>query len=827
MARKKEAQGARVLLVGKPRDVSPLAASLTRGGYEIDRAQGAGALMAAARLAPDAIVVAARAEPALAMAVRSLRTDARTRHVPLLLEGPESVLQSAPFRGLQVDEQLPHDRVTQELERRLSAMVRAKRLVDREERSRARLEALLEIGHAAASTLEPDEILRIVVKRLAQVVQSDRCAILLAEQSGEVMVAATVEAPELSHHLRLDLSRYPELALALQSQREVLIDDARTDPRMAPVRALIEPLDVRSILVQPLISGGELQGALFLRQLGEGTAFDDEDRAFARGVAATLADHLRNARAHKSLHQKKDELEAAYVERYRELAAANRRLKELNQFKDELLALVSHDIRAPLNVLLGHGQLLQEMEDLAPQDRASIDAVVRQGRKILELVEGLLEKGRGEADHLALELAEVDLAHHAVEAARELEILARQRGVTLRVEAPGELWAMADRLKVRQVLQNLIQNAIRHAGSQVSVHAERVRGGGADRARLSVLDDGPGVPEALLPVIFDRYQRGAGSGTGLGLSICREFVELHGGEIWAEPGPKGGARFLFELPLTEGDQLVPAREKPRVLLVEDEPSVAQQGVEILRTQYRVEVARDGAEGIAKARQLRPALILIDVFLPRVDGLDAVAAIRKSPGLGQVPIILIASRPGVAHKVSALELHLSGQVKKPFAPKLLLDAVQGALAASAAPVARQGIDPATGFLDAAALRQHADREETRARRYGRPLAVAMVVAPVREDTPARLADLARLLRAAARTTDVLGHLGGGAFAVILPECTEPVAEALAERMAAVLHAVVGHARAEAASVQLDAGETGRCAAVVARLAKKLAPAKGRP
>src|SRR5207253_2509875 len=126
------------------------------------------------------------------------------------------------------------------------------------------------------------------------------------------------------------------------SREAVVIADARTDPRMQPVRALIEPLDVRSILVQPMLSGGELQGALFLRQLGRETAFDDEDRAFARGVASALGDHLRNAREHAGLKCKQEELEAAYVDRYKELASANRRLKELNQFKDELLALVSH-----------------------------------------------------------------------------------------------------------------------------------------------------------------------------------------------------------------------------------------------------------------------------------------------------------------------------------------------------------------------------------------------------------------------------------------------------------------------------------------------------
>lgn len=812
-------QRARVLLIGERNELRELHDALSGASYEVSQADGPSALEAAARVEPDAIVVLARNEPSLAMTVRNLRADSRTRRVPVLLQGPENVLRSPAFRSLPVDEQLPVDRGPGELDRRLAALVRAKRLVDTEERTRGRLEALLEISQAAASSLELAQILRLVVRKLADVVHSDRCAILLTETNGDVVVAATVEAPELGHHLRLDLSLYPELALALQHREAVIIEDARTDPRMAAVREILEPLDVRSILVQPIVSGNEVQGAIFMRQMGRDRAFDEEDRAFAHGVSSALGDHLRNARLHADLRHKKDELEAAYVDRYKELASANRRLKDVNEFKDQLIALISHDIRAPLNVLLGHGQLLQELEDLEAQDRASIDAIVRQGRKILELVEGLLEKGRGEASRLELEPSELDLALQCMEAARELELLAKQKGVTLRVEAPGELWAVADRLKVRQVLQNLIQNGINHASKRVTVYAERVRRDGGDQARLSVVDDGPGIPPELLPVIFDRYRKGEGEGTGLGLAICREFVELHGGEIWAENSAEGGASFRLLLPLAVDDQLNRVKDKPRVLLVEDEPGVAQQGMEILRTRYRVEVARDGAEGVAKARALRPDLILLDVFLPRVDGLDAAAAIRRSPDLAQVPIILIAAKPGVADKVRALHLGLAGQVKKPFEPQALLQAVESALNAPQREPERQaGMDPETGFLDVHGLVKRAQLEEARARRYERPLSAVVLAAP-RKPSPGQLAELARLLRGAARATDVVGHLGDGAFAVLLPECDEAVASALAERLSAVVQQAVPGSRAEAAQCSPDESRTS-CEAVLKKLAAKL-------
>ena len=329
-------------------------------------------------------------------------------------------------------------------------------------------------------------------------------------------------------------------------------------------------------------------------------------------------------------------------------------------------------------------------EDLdEEQHRGSVEAMVRQGRKILELVESLLERGKGEALRMELEPSELDLSHHTMESCRELEILGRKRAITVKAEAPQELWTIADRIKIRQVLQNVIHNAVTHAHTRVTVHAERVRREGGDQARISVVDDGPGVPLAELPVVFDRYRHGA-TGVGLGLSIVREFVELHGGEIWAENLEEGGAAFRMLLPLKLDLQAEPTPEKPRVLLVADELDVLRTGSEILRTRYRVEVARDGAEAFAKARQLKPDLVLMDVFLPRVDGLDTAAALRAAPDTAHIPVILmIVTAPEVADKVRSLHLGVTDLVSKPFDPRALLDRVAQALHASRGGAARWG------------------------------------------------------------------------------------------------------------------------------------------
>src|SRR5262249_16169575 len=279
---------------------------------------------------------------------------------------------------------------------------------------------------------------------------------------------------------------------------------------------------------------------------------------------------------------------------------------------------------------------------------------------------------------------------------------------------------IGDEIKLREVLQNLITNAVNHAreDGHVVIRAQRLKRPDGEAARIVVHDDGRGLPEDQLHVVFDRYRHGPG-GTGLGLAICKEFVELHGGEIWAESPPGDGCAFVFTLPLAKGAQQIEpiylhhpaeAGELPRVLVVEDEPEVAAVVAEILRARYRVEVARDGAEGVAKARVLRPDLVVMDVFLPKLDGLDAAVALKSSSDTAEIPLILLSAHQGVAEKVRALNLGAVDYLSKPFQAMELLARTERAIAMrrppSPTPAARAplpaGSDPQTGLFDRVGL-----------------------------------------------------------------------------------------------------------------------------
>lgn len=790
----------RVLVVGGRERSRKAVEKLTAQGFDcasVDTASNALAIAAALR--PEAVFVASAVDSAREV-VRTLRSDQVFRELPVLADFTGGSAEQ--IRALGVDDCVHSD---EELASRLESALKARRLVERDAISRQRMEVLLEIADAATSSLELDQILGIAVDKISKVISADRCSVILVEGNSP-RVAHVVASKETPHAapMPLDLARYPELRRALETRQTVRIEDAMRDPMMDEVRRTILPLGVRSILVQPLICQDDLLGALFLRLSRADGGFGREEAEFAQAVAAALANSVRNARLHQALRRKREDLESAYVDRYRELSEANKRLKELNRLKDEIIAVCSHDMRSPLNVLLGHGRLLLDSQ-LKGQDKSSVEAMVRQGKKILELVESLLERGKGEQSRLCLEARKLDVSELAKETTSELQILANQRGVTLRSETPESLLVVGDEVKLREVLENLITNAMHHApgGGEVVVRAQKLKRPDGDTARLMVQDNGAGIPPDQIHLVFDRYRHGPG-GVGLGLAICREFVDLHGGEIWAETPAVGGCAFVFTLPMVRdvdpsAQQAHPEKDDqlPRVLVVEDEPEVAAVVEEIFRSRYRVEVARDGTEGLAKARALRPDLVVMDVFLPKMDGLDAAAALKASSDTADIPVILLSAHQGVADKLRALNMGAVDYLAKPFQSLELLACAERALTLkkterellrSQSLLRQAGSDPETGQLDRSGFVLRLEQELSRAQRYGRALTVAYLQpsAPVGEGARS----IALRLRQTLRSPDVVGHLGGGAFVVALPECAVPEVQATVARLIPVLHQELG-------------------------------------
>lgn len=264
-----------------------------------------------------------------------------------------------------------------------------------------------------------------------------------------------------------------------------------------------------------------------------GDLIEAAGRLEAGDYTARVANYGRGPRELRSL-----------VQAFNAMAA---RLEEDERQRRTLLADVSHELRTPLAVL--QGELEAMIDGVHPTDEAHLAAAVEEIRMLAGLVEDLRTLALAEAGTLALHRETTDLAVLAQEVAAAFESLAAGAGVGLRVEMPDDLPLVElDPLRVRQVLGNLVANALRYApaGSDVLIAGER----GPDTVTLSVVDRGSGIAPEVLPHLFDRFAKSAESrGSGLGLAIARRLVEAHGGTIRAEAPAGGGTAIRFDLPI--------------------------------------------------------------------------------------------------------------------------------------------------------------------------------------------------------------------------------------------------------------------------------------
>jgi PAS domain S-box-containing protein len=416
------------------------------------------------------------------------------------------------------------------------------------------------------------------------------------------------------------------------------------------------------------------------------------------------------------------------------------RSKELDRLKTEFFANISHELRTPLTLILGPVRKRLAAAEVNEAERRGLELIERNARLLLRYVNDLLDLSKLDAGRMDAEYAEVDLAHMVRRVASNFESLAKERGVGCAIETPGSLPVEVDPPKIERVLLNLLSNAFKFtpAGGAVRIAV----GGVGDRAIVEVEDTGPGIPAERREAIFERFgqlERGADrrfGGTGLGLSIVKQFVSLHGGSIRVEdPRNPGGSLFRVELPLAappgadvrrtaeEPDQEAtgqaveelyirdstrqpsgpaPASGTPVVLLVEDNPDMNAFIAETLSATYRVVCAFDGQEGLERALEVRPDLILSDIMMPRMSGDRLVREIRRHQELEDVPIVLLTARADEELRVKLLQEGAQDYLHKPFDARALLAKVDRFIADSRR---RKQTEEALHGLSASLLQVH--------------------------------------------------------------------------------------------------------------------------
>ncbi len=389
-------------------------------------------------------------------------------------------------------------------------------------------------------------------------------------------------------------------------------------------------------------------------------------------------------------------------QRTRAMYQAQLAAEAANHSKSEFLSRMSHELRTPLNAVLGFSQLL-ELDDLTAEQEQSVGQITKGGRHLLDLINEILDISQIETGKLTLSPEAVRIADVISETADLIRPLAAERGVHLLDTdvQTGDLYVFADRQRLKQILLNLLGNAIKYnrEGGTVSISCVRPKPG---HLRVQVTDTGPGIAPEHFGLLFTPFERlGAErttvEGTGIGLALSRRLAEVMGGTLEVESTVGRGSTFSVAFPIVEGpverierlDELSgttvvssPSALQPTVLHIEDNLSNVELIERVLAQRPGVKLipAMQGRLGLELARQHRPALVLLDLNLPDMSGEDVLQTLRDDPATAQLPVAIVSADAMPRQVQRLLSSGASAYLTKPIDVRQLLALLDSSLEA---------------------------------------------------------------------------------------------------------------------------------------------------
>ena len=424
-----------------------------------------------------------------------------------------------------------------------------------------------------------------------------------------------------------------------------------------------------------------------------GTTFHDRDSKL-HGVFLTARDVTELKRLERALQESNHEMERAR-------AAA----EKASLAKSDFLTCMSHDLRAPLNTILGFAQLIDS--DTPPPtlaQTASVEQILRAGWRLLELINEIVDLSQIESGKLVLSMERTSLTEVLRECQAMIVPLGRKRGIEMTFPPSGiSYFVNADRTRLKQVLISLLSNAIRYNrlnGTVVVECAVSTSVSTPERIRVSICDTGEGLSPEMLPELFQPFnrlgrERSAEEGTGIGIAMSKRLVELMGGVIGAESTVGSGSVFWFELNSsaeprleTDGAQTaiveVPVRHGAPVsstlLYVEDNPANLKLIEQLIARSPDIALltARDGLEGVELARANQPDVILMDINLPGISGTEALKILREDPVTAHIPVVALSANAMLGDIEKALQAGFFRYLTKPIKVRELMETLEVAL-----------------------------------------------------------------------------------------------------------------------------------------------------
>ncbi len=483
----------------------------------------------------------------------------------------------------------------------------------------------------------------------------------------------------------------------IETRRSVLITPDTLDLLDETAQKRLKKRNIHCLMIVPLLTRGKAIGTLSINTAQTGRIFTSAEMGLAETIAAQIAGAIETARLFDELRQAKEAAEAA------------------NRAKSTFLSSMSHELRTPLNGILGYTQIFKRDTALTAKQQAGIDIIHRSGEHLLMMINDILDISKIEADRMELLPVEFHFPQFLQVIVAMMRLQAQQKGLSFTYQpAPNLPQAiLADETRLRQILLNLLGNAVKFTEQGSVTFCVRSKedevgnkGKTSDTSFLlptpysllhfTVEDTGIGIAPQRQAEIFEPFRqvddrRVQSKGTGLGLSISQKLVQMMGGELYVA-STDVGSRFWFELSLPpavwsgeveklETRQVIgytrtPGETPCKILLVDDfaeNQSVLKAFLVSLG--FVVGEANDGLEAIVQATQFKPDLILMDLVMPRMDGLEATRQIRQHLEQQQTPIIALSAGIGPEARQKSIDTGCDDFLSKPFETEAILEKLE--------------------------------------------------------------------------------------------------------------------------------------------------------
>jgi len=462
------------------------------------------------------------------------------------------------------------------------------------------------------------------------------------------------------------------------------------------IRDIRPPEDVPALLksVQDATEG-KLKTGAWRHRRKDGSLIDVEITSYSLTFAGRPAQFVIAAdiTERQHLEEQRKQFTASLESANRELELRNREVERATQMKSKFLANMSHELRTPLNAIVGFSELLAEQTagELNDKQKRFVNHIKQGSAHLLQLINDILDLSKIEAGQLEFHQEEFAVVDALPEVLSTIRPLAMAKNIQLGQTLKSSHSVCADRVRFKQILYNLLSNAVKFTPPDGKIQIDSFDEG--DLVGIAVTDTGVGIRPEDQAVIFEEFRQVEGKpgavqeGTGLGLAITKRLVEQQGGQVHVESEFGKGSRFSFTLPAgnaLEREVHPPSapsvslavttdeRDKPLVLIVDDEPSARELLASYLEGEYRVAMAESGPEAVEKARLLHPDAITLDVMMAGGNGFEALVTLRNTAHTASIPIIIVSI---VDQKQVGFALGAADYLIKPIRKPALLETIR--------------------------------------------------------------------------------------------------------------------------------------------------------